>query len=92
MSASQPVAGHGSAIFRRPGNVLWSLFRRLRASRILNNNRLEWTTGNPVPGHGNFDTGPVVYHGPYVYGELSETKDNCQQTEKGDGLAITGVH
>ena len=71
-------------------NFAWSLFFGAKATQNpWNSNTLEWQTGNPVPGHGNFDTPPVVYCGPYVYGEFGD-KDNCKQTEKpaGDAVAV----
>jgi cytochrome c oxidase subunit 1 len=74
-------------------NFLWSLFMGARASRNpWNSNTLEWTTGDPVPGHGNFETIPIVYHGPYEYGDYSDTKDNCAQNEKGDGTIPPASH
>ncbi len=41
---------------------------------------LEWQTHTP-PGHGNFDTAPVVYRGPYDYSCPGEPKDFCPQNQ-----------
>ncbi len=50
-------------------NFFISLFWGRSASRNpWGSNTLEWTAPSP-PGHGNFDVAPVVYRGPYVYGE-----------------------
>jgi cytochrome c oxidase subunit 1 len=80
MSISALLLGTVQLIFL--ANFLYSLFLGPRASRNpWNSNTLEWTTGDPVPGHGNFDTVPTVQCGPYVYGEFGD-KDNCKQTER----------
>ena len=42
---------------------------------------LEWTTSSP-PGHGNFETIPVVYHGPYEYSRPGVKEDWVAQTRK----------
>jgi cytochrome c oxidase subunit 1 len=91
MSISALILGTAQLIFL--ANFLWSLFFGPRATRNpWNSNTLEWTTGDPVPGHGNFETVPVVYHGPYEYGEFAANKDNVPQTEKGEGLATGASH
>ena len=41
---------------------------------------LEWTAPSP-PGHGNFETAPVVYRGPYEYSVPGASKDFTLQTE-----------
>jgi cytochrome c oxidase subunit 1 len=80
MSISALLLGTVQLIFLV--NFLFSLFFGPKASRNpWNSNTLEWTTGDPVPGHGNFETVPNVQCGPYEYGE-HEGKDNCPQTEK----------
>ena len=67
-------------------NFLWSLFFGQRATRNpWNSNTLEWLTGDPVPGHGNFETIPEVKCGPYVYGEF-EGKDSFKQDERPVGV------
>ena len=48
---------------------------------------LEWETASPPP-HGNFETTPVVYHGPYEYSSPLVEEDWLPQTRK---VAMTGV-
>src|SRR5262249_9782332 len=65
MSVSALLLGTAQLIFL--ANFLYSLFLGPRATKNpWNSNTLEWTAGDPVPGHGNFDAVPIVYHGPYV--------------------------
>lgn len=56
-------------------NFFWSMFKGVLAG---NNpwqaNTLEWAAPSPPP-HGNFETMPKVYHGPYVY-SAPELKDD----------------
>jgi cytochrome c oxidase subunit 1 len=88
MSVSALILGTVQLIF--VANFLYSLFLGPKATRNpWNSNTLEWTTGDPVPGHGNFDSPPLVHCGPYVYGEFAD-KDNCPQTLK-DETAIKAV-
>jgi cytochrome c oxidase subunit 1 len=48
-------------------------------------NTLEWTAPTPPP-HGNFETTPIVYRGPYEYGEVpGREEDYLPQTLKWDG-------
>ncbi|MBM3997457.1 MAG: cytochrome c oxidase subunit I [Planctomycetes bacterium] len=90
MSISAILLGLVQLIF--VANFLWSLFFGEKASQNpWNSNTLEWTTGDPVPGHGNFDTVPNVQCGPYVYGDFGE-KDNCLQTVKNDAAAAAAAH
>ena len=45
---------------------------------------LDWTdTTSPPLGHGNFETVPSVYRGPYEYSVPKATKDFIPQSEKG---------
>ena len=83
-SADSAVGGRETAVL----GVSYSLSNRLSTRVAVGAER---TTGNPVPGHGNFDTPPMVYHGPYVYGEFG-AKDNCTQIEKGEGTAAAAAH
>jgi cytochrome c oxidase subunit 1 len=90
MSISALILGSVQLIFLF--NFIWSLFFGARASQNpWNSNTLEWSTGSPVPGHGNFDTPPSVYCGPYVYGEFGD-KDGCKQTERPQGAAASLAH
>ncbi|UCE85837.1 MAG: cbb3-type cytochrome c oxidase subunit I [Deltaproteobacteria bacterium] len=69
-------------------NVAWSLRRGEKAApNPWRANTLEWTTPSP-PGHGNFDTAPVVYRGPYEYSPPGRSEDWFPQNlapEKGAG-------
>jgi cytochrome c oxidase subunit 1 len=48
-------------------NFFWSLFKGRRAEdNPWQANTLEWAAPSPPP-HGNFETTPSVYRGPYVY-------------------------
>jgi cytochrome c oxidase subunit 1 len=44
-------------------------------------NTLEWTAPSPPP-HGNFETVPTVYHGPYEYSVPGRSKDWFPQNEE----------
>ena len=45
---------------------------------------IEWTdTTSPPLGHGNFETVPTVYRGPYEYSVPGADKDFTPQSEKG---------
>ena len=48
-------------------NFFWSMFKgKLAGNNPWQANTLEWAAPSPPP-HGNFETLPEVYHGPYVY-------------------------
>jgi len=49
-------------------------------------NTLEWTTTSPPPEH-NFDTDPVVYHGPYEYSSPMVKEDWLPQNQALAGSA-----
>jgi cytochrome c oxidase subunit 1 len=75
-------------------NFLGSLFfgRQTTDRNPWKSNTLEWTTPTP-PGHGNFETVPVVYHGPYEYGEFPGLEgDHLMQTQKYAGPTPSDVH
>ncbi len=73
-------------------NFLVSLFRGKVCDRNpWNSNSLEWTTTSPAP-HGNFETIPVVYRGPYEYVETAQYGDHLPQTLKVDGPVPEGGH
>ena len=56
-------------------NFFWSLFAGKVAERNpWQANTLEWTAPSPPP-HGNFETVPVVYRGPYEYSHPSVPED-----------------
>ena len=90
MSISALILGTVQLIFLL--NFLYSLFCGPKATKNpWHSNTLEWTAGDPVPGHGNFDSVPIVHHGPYVYGDFGE-KDSCPQDQKGDGTVSVAAH
>jgi cytochrome c oxidase subunit 1 len=61
-------------------NFIGSMFFGKRAGRNpWGANTLEWTAPSP-PGHGNFDFQPVVYRGPYEYGDPESDEDFYLQT------------
>ena len=49
-------------------------------------NSLEWMAPSP-PGHGNFDFQPIVYRGPYEYGDPESDKDYYPQTQPPPSVA-----
>jgi cytochrome c oxidase subunit 1 len=44
-------------------------------------NGLEWTTPSPAP-HGNWDTLPTVYRGPYEFSTPGASEDYLPQNRK----------
>ena len=62
-------------------NFFGSLFFGKRADRNpWRSNTLEWTAPSP-PGHGNFESQPLVYRGPYEYSHPDAAEDFWPQTE-----------
>jgi cytochrome c oxidase subunit I len=60
-------------------NFFWSLFGGQRAERNpWQANTLEWVAPTPTP-HGNFDTIPTVYRGPYEYSSPEVQEDYLPQ-------------
>jgi cytochrome c oxidase subunit 1 len=73
-------------------NFLVSLFRGKICDRNpWQSNTLEWSTTSPAP-HGNFETVPVVYRGPYEYVETPEHGDHLPQFLKVEGPVPTAGH
>src|SRR5262245_4037456 len=75
-------------------NFLLSLFlgKQTTERNPWHSNTLEWTASTPPP-HGNFETTPVVYRGPYEYGTVpGRTEDYLPQTLKWDGPSPVGGH
>lgn len=67
------------------GNFVYSLFFGPKAGRNpWNSNTLEWTAPSPPP-HGNFETTPIVYHGPYEYARPDMQEDYLPQTQRHEG-------
>jgi cytochrome c oxidase subunit 1 len=68
----------GTVQFIFVANFFWSLFRGQKVGRNpWHANSLEWSAPSPPP-HGNFETTPVVYRGPYEYSALPEGEDDYQ--------------
>ncbi len=62
-------------------NFLWSIFKGKKADKNpWRANTLEWTTESPPP-HGNWETMPTVYRGPYEYGVPGRKTDYWPQDE-----------
>ena len=62
-------------------NFFWSLFSGRPAERNpWQANTLEWSAPSPPP-HGNFETPPSVYRGPYVYSLPDVTEDWLPQDQ-----------
>jgi cytochrome c oxidase subunit 1 len=60
-------------------NFLISIFRGKKAGRNpWHANTLEWAAPSP-PGHGNFETIPTVYRGPYEYSSPESEEDYLPQ-------------
>jgi cytochrome c oxidase subunit 1 len=93
MSISAFILGAWQLIF--VVNFFYSWFRGEKVDRNpWKSNTLEWSAPSPPP-HGNFDITPVVYRGPYEYGEFSEGVDHLEQTTREGGLVpgtLTPVH
>jgi cytochrome c oxidase subunit 1 len=62
-------------------NLFHSMVRGPKAERNpWHDNGLEWTTSSPPP-HGNFETTPTVYHGPYEYSRPDMVEDYLPQSQ-----------
>jgi cytochrome c oxidase subunit 1 len=85
ISVSAFVLGIGQLIFLV--NFFYSLFWGPKAGRNpWHANTLEWTAPSPPP-HGNFETPPIVYRGPYEYASPESTEDYLPQTLHLNGKA-----
>jgi cytochrome c oxidase subunit 1 len=70
----------GFSQFLLLGNFIYSIFRGPKVGRNpWNANGLEWTAPSPPP-HGNFESVPVVYRGPYEYSSPLADEDYLPQT------------
>jgi cytochrome c oxidase subunit I len=71
----------GLAQFLLLGNFFGSMFFGKKVGRNpWHANGLEWTAPSP-PGHGNFESLPIVYRGPYEYASPLTEEDFLLQTE-----------
>lgn len=66
-------------------NFFWSIKkgRKVESNNPWQSTTLEWATPTPPP-HGNFETPPEVYRGPYEYSVPDAPKDYSPQFEKDD--------
>jgi cytochrome c oxidase subunit 1 len=79
MTVSAICLGLSQLIFL--ANFAISLFRGKKVDRNpWHSNSLEWCAPSP-PGHGNFETIPVVYRGPYEYSALPEGEGEDYQPQ-----------
>ena len=63
-------------------NFWWSLFRGKKAElNPWQDNGLEWTLPSPAP-HGNWETPPNVYRGPYEFSSPLVEEDSLPQSRK----------
>ncbi len=70
-------------------NFIWSLIAGKKADKNpWEANTLEWTAPSP-PGHGNFETTPTVYRGPYEYSSPLVKEDWLAQDRKLGPEAVT---
>jgi len=71
-------------------NFFWSMFKGKIAERNpWQANTLEWSAPSPPP-HGNFETPPRVYHGPYGYSQPAVGEDWLPQNRPLEKIASAG--
>ncbi len=71
-------------------NFFYSLFWGKRVDRNpWHANTLEWSAPSPPP-HGNFETTPIVYRGPYEYASPESEDDYLPQTQPWPGKVPSG--
>jgi cytochrome c oxidase subunit 1 len=79
-------AAFGLALFQMPFifNFFWSINngKKVTSDNPWDATTLEWQTPTPPP-HGNFETEPVVYRGPYEYSVPGAKKDFTPQGQPG---------
>jgi cytochrome c oxidase subunit 1 len=63
-------------------NFWWSMFKGKKAAlNPWDDNGLEWTLPSPAP-HGNWETPPTVYRGPYEFSAPGVSEDYLPQNRK----------
>ena len=73
--------GMGASQIIFAANFVYSMFLGPKCGRNpWHANSLEWTAPSP-PGHGNFDSQPIVYRGPYEYNSPETDEDYYPQTQ-----------
>ncbi len=71
-------------------NFFYSLFWGKKVDRNpWHANTLEWAAPSPPP-HGNFETTPIVYRGPYEYASPESEDDYLPQSQPWPGKVPTG--
>src|SRR6476660_5771974 len=81
ISVSAFLLGAAQIIFAI--NFFYSMFKgKVATQNPWHAHTLEWQTGDPVPGHGNFAETPVVYRGAYEYSSPMVEEDYLPQTRK----------
>jgi cytochrome c oxidase subunit 1 len=79
-------AAWGLMLFQVPFifNFFWSIFKgKPVGSNPWHATTLDWTaTTSPPLAHGNFETTPQVYHGPYEYSLPGRSQDFLPQNQK----------
>jgi cytochrome c oxidase subunit 1 len=79
-------AAWGLMLFQIPFifNFFWSIWKgKPVGSNPWHATTLEWTaTTSPPLAHGNFETVPEVYHGPYEYSVPGRSTDFLPQNQK----------
>jgi cytochrome c oxidase subunit 1 len=91
ISISAFIMGFSQLIFL--GNLFYSLFWGPKADRNpWKSNSLEWTAPSP-PGHGNFESPPIVHRGPYEYAVPGIADDHLPQTAaQPEGVPVPVAH
>jgi cytochrome c oxidase subunit 1 len=88
ISLSAFILGAAQIIFLV--NFFYSVFWGKRADRNpWHSNTLEWSAPSPPP-HGNFETTPIVYRGPYEYASPESEEDYLPQNEPPKGGPASG--
>ncbi len=73
-------------------NFFYSIFKGPKApNNPWRSTTLEWTVPSP-PGHGNFETTPTVYHGPYEYSVPGMEEDYLPQNQPAPETARLAAH
>lgn len=73
-------------------NFFYSLFWGPVAGRNpWHSNTLEWSAPSPPP-HGNFDTAPIIYRGPYEYSVPNQEEDYLPQFVSLNGVQQHDAH
>jgi len=84
--------GLGAVQILLGANIAWSMFKgRVAEKNPWNANTLEWIAPSPPP-HGNFETVPTVYRGPYEYSVPGREADFYPQDEPGPDPAKEHGH